>query len=105
MSNLFRTAAIAVALSLVGAICTRSAEAGLISNGSFESPVQLGESNGTNFSAAVTPNGVTGWTINSGGVQVYWPGAAGDGYTAFNGNQVLDLVGVKGFGNGNISQS
>jgi hypothetical protein len=102
---MLRAIATTAAMCLVGAICTRSAQAGLITNGSFESPVQLGESNGTNFSHSVTPNGVTGWTINSGGVQVYWPGSAGDGYTAFNGNQVLDLVGVKSFGNGDISQS
>src|SRR5262245_20101065 len=95
MTNLIRATAIAVALVLVGKICIRSVEAGLIVNGSFELPAQSGVGNGTNFNTGSPPGSIPGWTITSGGVQVYFPGASLDGFTAYDGNQVLDLVGNK----------
>jgi hypothetical protein len=96
--QIFRSMLVGAASTLVAA--SSAAAANLVVNGSFETPVI---SNPPGFVVFGTGNpGITGWTINSGDVDVDRAGLLGTTATAAEGNQWLDL---NGFVRGNISQN
>lgn len=89
------------AASACAALFAAPAQANLLANGSFESPV-LAPASYLNITVGSEPAGF-GWTVFDTGVDVFSNGVLGSGIVASAGTQALDLV---GFGStGGLRQS